>query len=119
MTRLECIEVEKQIYENSLDCLFEIRKAPPYGYCKGFDQVVADKIERKYLQYSYACILYHQEMVRLYPTDESCQKALQYAETTFKEQKECIDAKRRGGIVWIQPTLFEGEILCKQYGKNR
>ena len=120
MTRLECIKVEKQIYERSFSRLLKRMKDSICSPDKSdFKYVLDIEIDFVNLQCCYASLLHHREMVRLYPDYEPYRKTLQYLDAAFKAQKERIDAERRGGIVWIQPSLFEGGIACEQYRKNR
>lgn len=120
MDRLECIEVEKEIYERAFSRLLKRMKDSICSPDKSdFKYVLDNEIDFVNLQCCYASLLHHREMVRLHPDYEPFQETLQYFEAAFKAQKERYDAEQSGGVVWIQPTLFEGEKLCKQYGKNR
>ncbi|MFC2616329.1 MAG: hypothetical protein ACFNYQ_12615 [Treponema sp.] len=120
MTRLECIEVEKQIYERTFSRLLKRMKDSICSPDKSdFKYVLDNEIDFVNLQCCYASLLHHREIARLYPDYEPYRETLQYLEAAFKTQKERIDAERRGGIVWIQPSLFEGGIACEQYRKNR
>ena len=89
MTRLECIEVEKQIYERAFNRLLKRMKDSIFSCNKSdFKYVLDNEIDFVSLQYCYASLLHHREMVRLHPDYEPFQETLQYFEVAFKAQKE-------------------------------
>jgi|GEM_PF-1111302 len=107
MTQLECIKVEKQIYERAFSRLLKRMKDSICSPDKNdFKYVLDNEIDFVNLQCCYASLLHHREMVRLYPNYAPYRETLQYLQAAFKAQTGRIDAERRGEIVWIQRNLY-------------